>query len=229
VCCLDAARTHRAAPQRRRPPCLPYPFARKQAERSPEAAAFIEMYELAAEAKAFKDSRPAGAGQTEWERFWTGCFLRLARCYLHVPMALEGGASILGLEGEALTHLLTLCRLAYGNGITLRGDAQEMSDALGRLLEEHGLDLSLLARLAVGLQTHYSLAPELYISVIEALQQPGVRARVQAQLAAAQAGVPPARRLTYGQLELLFAKAFTLKGPDSPAAQRCVQRGLEVA
>jgi hypothetical protein len=64
------------------PTCAP-----TQAERSPEAAAFIEMYELAAEAKAFDDRHECGAlaDSTEWDRFWTGCFLRLARCHLTAP------------------------------------------------------------------------------------------------------------------------------------------------
>jgi hypothetical protein len=206
--------------------CAPSPplCARTQAERSPEAAAFIEMYELAAEAKAFKDrspSRPDGADGVEWERFWTGCFLRLARCYLAAPAPLEGGAGALSLEEEAIGQMLGPSRGLYGQG-GLRGGGVGggASRALGRVLENGGFQLGHLARLAVGSLAYDYVPASLCGSVLARLRRPGARARVQAQLAAAQAGAPPARRLTCDQLELLFAKAVALKSPDSPA-QRC--------
>jgi hypothetical protein len=180
------------------------------------------MYELAAEAQAFKDRNPgltSGAG-----RFWTDCFLRLARCHLAAPAGLTGSpAGSRGLEGEALTQLLNGCSSSYGDD-TLRGDARAISDAVGRLLEDNGFDLGLLVRLVVGVQAYSNVAAGLLCSVLAALRRPGVRARAQAQLATAQAGVPPERRLTFDQLELLFAKMATLKHPDAPlalAALRC--------
>jgi hypothetical protein len=183
------------------------------------------MYELAAEAKAFKARDPlAGADPAEWDLFWTPCFLRLARCHLHVPKGLVGSARILSLEEEAVAQLVGACRSSYGDG-ALRG-AGGMSRALGRLLEDGGFDLGLLARLALAEQPKSNLAPGLLSGVIVRLLQPDVRARVQAQLAAAQAGMPPARRLTYEQLGQLFARTALIQDPHSPtpasmAAQRC--------
>jgi hypothetical protein len=199
----------------------PRTCSRNQAERSPEAAAFIEMYELAAEAKAFRDrnmSCPAGADGSEWERFWTGCFLRLARCHLAAPAGLlNSPAGAQGLEGEAMSQVLGMCRSSYGDGF-LRGGARAVSGALGRLVSDSGSDLRVLARLAVADQPHTDAAACLCGSVLAALSRPGVRASVQAQLAAAQAGEPPTRRLAFEHVELLFCKAAIHEPDDPPTA-----------
>jgi hypothetical protein len=132
--------------------------------------------------------------------------------------------------------MLGACCAAYGDGV-LRGNAGAVSDALGRLLRDGAYDLSLLARLVVGAQALTSLGAGLFGSVLERLQQPGVREGVEARLAAAQADVPPARRLAYEQLLVLFATTATLQDQDKPptpansAARRCggTAAGLAVA
>jgi hypothetical protein len=223
VGCLGAARSIvlplSAAARRTLPPTCPL----TQAERSPEAAAFIEMYELAAEAKAFKDRQP-NPFTAEGLSFWTPRFLRLARCHLHIPAGLAGRAGALDLETEAYTHLVGMHCMSYGPAV-LHGGDRAISDALGRMLEDDAFDLlGVLARLVVGgAPTEIKLDAGLFGGVLARLQQPGVRAGVRAQLAAAQAGVPPARRLTCEQLELLFAKTATIFGIN-PAARRAARR-----
>jgi hypothetical protein len=189
----------------------------KQAERTSEAAAFIEMYELAAEAQAFKDRHPdplSGAGPIEWDRFWTGCFLRLARCHLAAPTGLRGGAGVLELEQEAALHLLRTCTTLYGEGGLLdagAGFVPALSRAVGRLIDGGGLGLDVLARVAVGAQVR-KFDAQLLAGLAARLQEPGASACVQAQLAAAQEGAPPARRLTCDQLAALLAASALSQG-----------------
>jgi hypothetical protein len=195
------------------------------------------MYELAAEAQAFRDGSLElfpSAFSAEGRSYWTPCFLRLARCYLSSPAGIAGKGGILDLEGEAEAQLLNTCRLSYGQATAPAGARLPTLDALGRLLEDNAFDLGLLARLAAAQQAHAPLAVDLFARVLARLSRPGVRAGVEAQLTAAQAGEPPERRLTYGQLELLFAKPLLLKGagdntltPATAAAWRCgCQEGL---
>jgi hypothetical protein len=198
-------------PRSRRPPRLLTPLrASPQAERSPEAAAFIEMYELAAEAQAFQARNPnRPAGPIEWDRFWTPCFLRLARCYLWAPAGLRGGAGGFTFEREAVLQLLKTCMIFYGNGVLggpSAGFVPAFSRAVGRLLGDGGLGPGVLARVAVAAQLE-NLDAELLNVVVARLRQPGARAGMEAQLAAAQAGQPPARRLAYDELLALLAAA----------------------
>jgi hypothetical protein len=132
------------------------------------------------------------------------------------------------VEEEAITQLQAMCCISYGSG-ALSGDARAASNALFRMLEDGGFQLRQLASLVAAAQTHAKLTAGLFARVHAVLRRPGVQAGVRAQLAAAQAGAPPERRLTYGQLELLVATTATLRAPDSPAARRCgANRGCQV-
>ena len=108
--------------------------------------AFIDMCELAARAEAYDES--AATPADAWS-FWTACFLRLGRCRVTVPWALEGPGGLDYIHMRALQQLVLECAAFYEDAsVPVEGvpAVAIIGRAAVRLLEDSGCDIHPLSR-----------------------------------------------------------------------------------